>query len=314
MKQMLFVPLLLCTSTTVFAQTKNNDVVKRETTTVTTTTTTTAPPVSASPDLLGLETFNFLDATTIPEGTVDLRLAGRWIQTKETGDVFVGAINNPWNDDDDDDQWILIPEIVWGASERYEMTLSVPTWVQGDPEEGNYDSYVSGQWRITDVEETCPAVALYWQIRVPTGDGSNGVDGQLRLILTHEFENNVRSHFNIWGTSVNTDNYPDARDFQYGAVLGLDGPLNCDGTLRWVFDYMWEISHQEGVEADLTYYPYPRSEDRGGENRNTAEAGIQWQINECSKLGFAVQGGLDHAENETPEWAASVTYSYTIGN
>ncbi len=309
MKKILSVSLVLGMTVTVLAQNKN-EVVKKETTTVTTTTTTT--PTKGSYDLLGLETFNFLDATTFTEGAVDLRIAGRWVQTKNNGNPYTGQGQYGVREDDDD-QFILTPEIVWGATERYEMFLAVPTWVSGEPNEGNYDSYVGGQWRLTDVQETTPAVALAWSMRLPTGEGSNGLDGTLRLILTQEFENEMRAHFNIWGSSVNTNNY-DARDFQYGAVVGLDGPLNDCGSLRWVFDYMYEISHSKGSQTTGLQYNYPITQDVGGEERNTAEAGIQWQINECNKIGFSVQAGLDHAENETPEIGAVITYAYTIGN
>jgi len=308
MKQMLSVSLVLCSAVTVFAQEKKtNEVVTRETTKVTTTTTTVK---DAPYDLLGLETFNFLDATTFTEGAVDLRLAGRWIQKKQP----LHVLSNNDVDEDDDNQWILTPEIVWGATERYEMAFSVPTYVDGAPREGNYDSYVSGQWRITDLDGDWGAVALGWSVRVPTGEGSNGVDATLRGIVTKDLEDGIRAHLNLWGTSVNTDNYVNARDFQYGGALGFDGPLNEDGSLHWVFDYMYEISHQEGTRAGSTVYYSSRADQTGGEGRNTAELGLQWQINECNKLGFAVQAGLDHAENENPDVGASLTYAYTIGN
>jgi len=195
-----------------------------------------------------------------------------------------------------------------------ELFLSVPTWVDGEPDEGNYDTYVGGQWRISDLDENCPAWALAGSIRIPTGEGSNGLDASLRLILSNEYESGIRSQINVWGTSVNTDNYADARDFQYGAVAGLDGPLGDGGNLRWVFDYMYESSHAEGSEPDMLYYDAGDDVNAGGEKRNTAELGLQWQINECNKMGFGLQAGLDHAENETPEWAFSVTYAYTIAN
>ena len=297
MKQLLSVSLTLGCAAAALAQNNNNPppVVQRETTTVTTTTTTVA---DTSYDLLGLETFNFLDATVLPEGMVDLRIAGRWVDTAD--------------EVDEEEQIIIIPEIVWGATDRLEIAVSAPTWVDGEPDEGNYDTYLAATWRISDLDENCPAFALAGIMRIPTGDQSNGVDGQLRLIVTNEYESGIRSHFNIWATTVNTDNYEDARDFQYGAVAGLDGPLNDSGSLRWVFDYMYESSRQEGREnIDTPLGVIIGPEDRG-EQRNTAEAGIQWQINECSKLGFAVQGGLDHAENETPEWAASLTYAHAL--
>jgi hypothetical protein len=310
MKQLLSVSLLLGCAATAFAQ-NNNTVVKRESTTVTTTTTTVA---DSHVDLLGLETFNFLDATTLPEGMVDLRISGRWVDGLNKPRNYGVFYPNQVKDDDEvsDDQIILTPEIVWGATDRLELFLNVPTWVDGEPREGNYDTYVGGQWRISDLDEHCPIWALASYIRIPTGEGSNGVDANLRLILTYGYESGIRSHFNIWGTYVDTDNYADARDFQYGAVAGFDGPIGSCDNLRWIFDYKYEISHAEGSEPDMLYYAATPDPNTGGGARNTAEAGIQWQINECSKLGFAVQGGLDHAENETPEWAASLTYAYAI--
>lgn len=305
MKHMLSVSVVLGVASFAMAQ-NNTETVKRETTTVTTTTTTV---VSSSADLLGLETFNFLDASVLPDGVVDLRIAGRWVDNKAMNKKSFGSYDYY---EEDDDQIILTPEIVWGATDRLELWVSVPFWVDGEPEEGNYDTYVGGQWRISDLDENCPAWALATNVRVPTGDGSNGVDVELRLIMTNEYESGIRSHFNIWGTYVDTDNYADARDFQYGAVAGLDGPLNDSGSVRWVLDYMYESSQAEGSEDDMEYYPYP-TPDFGGEKRNSAEAGLQWNINECHKLGFAVQAGLDHAENETPEFAAVLTYAYTIG-
>jgi hypothetical protein len=300
---------VLCFAVPAIAQ---NDTVRRETTTVTTTTTTTATVTDTSYDLLGLETFNFLDATTLQDGTVDLRIAGRWVDSPDNRKQVYTITTEDDDEDDQGDQIILIPEIVWGATDRLELWVSVPFWVDGEPEEGNYDTNVGGQWRISDLDENCPAWALASQIRVPTGDGSNGIDWELRLILTNEYESGLRSHLNIFGITVNTDNYADPRDFQYGAVAGLDGPLNDSGSLRWVFDYFYRSSYSEGSEPDLLYYPSV-DPDTGGEKRNTAELGLQWQINECNKLGFAVQAGLDHAENETPEWAGSLTYAYTIG-
>lgn len=305
MKYMLNVSLILCAAATAMAQ-NNNETVTRETTNVTRTTTVVQ---SSSADLLGLETFNFLDASVVPEGSVDLRIAGRWIDGTGVSKKSFGSYDEY---EANEDQIVLTPEIVWGATDRLELAISVPFWVDGDPEEGNYDTYVGGQWRISDLDENCPAWAIASSIRVPTGDGSNGVDVELRLILTNEYESGIRSHFNIWGTTVNTDNYADARDFQYGAVAGLDGPLNDDGSLRWVFDYMYESSQAEGSEDDMVNYPYP-TPDFGGEKRNSAEVGLQWHINACHKLGLSFQAGLDHAENETPEFAAALTYAYTIG-
>ncbi len=113
--------------------------------------------------------------------------------------------------------------------------------------------------------------------------------------MTNEYDNGLRSHLNFFLSSVNTDNNENARHFQYGAVVGMDGPLCADGAVRWVLDYMWRIS-----------------DSYGGGHVNMVEGGWQWQIADAHKLGMVLQAGLDHAEDSAPNMGAGVTYSYTI--
>jgi len=259
---------------------------EKEKTTVTTTTTTTTTAAKSGFDLLGGETFNVTDASPFETGAWDLRLAVRWTESGRTNEG-------------EDDVWTVQPVLVWGVAENWEASLTVPiTHVDnfGDKIDGHYDTYFGLLWRLKDQEDCWPAIALASNLRIPTSNDSNGLDWELRLVLTNEYDSGIRSHFNIWGTTVNHDNYPDARDFQYGAVVGLDGPLGDDGTLRWVTDWMYRISDQDG---------------NGGQN--IGEAGLQWQINECNKLGFSLQLALDHAES-TSNHGAAVTYAYTIRN
>ncbi len=243
---------------------------EKEVTNVTTTTTT----VSGGVDLLGGETFNVIDATPLKTNTVDLRLSGRWVES---------------------DEWIVQPEIVWGAVDNLELSVTTPVWVDNEPDEGNYDTYLGALWRFREQQDYWPMMSLGTSIRIPTGEGSNGLDAELRLSLTNEYDNGMRSHLNFFGVTVNTDNTPDARDFQYGAVVGMDGPLCADGAVRWVVDYMYRISKEDG-----------------GGRMNIGEAGWQWQIADAHKLGMSVQAGLDHAEDSTPNVGAALTYAYTI--
>jgi hypothetical protein len=268
MKQTITCAFLLAFAISANAQTKETTTVK---TTTTTTTTTTAPPKSGF-DLLGGETWNVTDATTFTQGAVDLRLAARYTESAIT------------DDGDTDNAWTLQPVVVWGASDRLELAFTVPIKNienLGDAPDGNYDSYLGGQYRFTEQEGCWPALALASNIRIPTGNGSNGMDWELRLVLTNEYDSGIRSHVNLFGLYADHDNYEhaDLRNFQYGTVLGLDGPLGDDGSLRWVLDWQYRISDVEG-----------------GGGQNTGEAGLQWQINECNKIGFSVQMALDHAE------------------
>ncbi len=256
---------------------------EKETTTVKTTTTT----VKSSFDLLGGETFNVTDATTFEEGAVDLRLATRYAESALADDGEVSK------------SWTITPVIVWGASDRLELSIGVPlNHVENfnSALDGNYDTNIGGQYRFTEQEGHWPALALAGNLRIPTGDGSSGVDYEMRLVLSNDWENGLRSHFNLFGEITNGNNLEpwDQRDFQYGAVIGVDGPLCADGAVRWVADYMYRISEVEG-----------------GGGQNIGEAGWQWQINDTSKLGMSVQLSLDRAEDAS-DVGAALTYAYTI--
>ncbi|MEK7757584.1 MAG: hypothetical protein AAB385_10280, partial [Planctomycetota bacterium] len=217
---------------------------------------------------------------------------------------------------------VIQPTIVWGSCPNVEVSVSTPVWV-GDggeipgQDDGNADTYFGLLWRLTDQQDYWPALALGANIRTPTGDRSNGVDAELRLAMTNEYDSGIRSHLNFFGISANNNNLGgsrnfrdgdlndarhfqyahsrDLRNFQYGAVVGLDGPLCADGAVRWVFDYMYRIGQREG-----------------GGGKNIAEAGWQWQIADAHKLGMSVQVGLDHAEDETANMGAALTYAYTL--
>ncbi len=291
-----------------FAQGKQPN--SKEVTTVKTTVTTVASDVN----LLGAEslTLNFVDAVPLKTNTVDLRLTGKWI-----------TANAPANRGHSHDDWVVAPTIVWGAYDNLELSATVPTWVNDNDipgqQDGNYDAYFGALWRFRDQEDYWPAMALGTTIRTPTGDHSNGLDAELRLSMTNEYDNGLRSHMNFFLSSVNTDNNENARHFQYGAVVGLDGPLCADGAVRWVLDYMWRISdsygggHMNMVEGNR-HNMWRTNDSYGGGPMNIVEGGWQWQIADAHKLGMSIQAGLDHAENSTPNMGAALTYAYTIAN
>jgi hypothetical protein len=254
------------------------------------------------------------DATPVDPCQVDLRLGFQWM-----------TASAPANLGDSDDDFILRPAIFWGAADNLELSLSVDAWLgdsgdMGPFEDGNYDTTIGLLWRFHEQTEGghqdgylhLPSMALSASARVPTGCGSEGVDGELRLIMTYEYDNGVRSHFNVFGKSVNGDNHEtwrsdddcglddcvclDPRNFQYGAVIGFDGPLCADGAVRWVFDYMYRSSYYNG---------------RTG--MNMAELGWEWTMSEMHKLGMSVQIGLDHV-GDTPNFGAGLMYALSLGS
>ncbi len=266
---------------------------EKETTKVTTTTTTTTVKTESGFDLLGGETFNVTDAVPFQCGAVDLRLAGRWTETAATSPG-----NGNRRGDDTDDAWSVTPVVVWGVAENWEMSFALPirnVENLSDATDGNFDTYFGLLWRFKEQDGTwSPAMALASNLRIPTGEGSNGVDWELRLAMTNEYDSGIRSHLNFFGITANGDNVENLRHFQYGAVAGLDGCLFGHEELRWVADYMYRISDHDG-----------------GGGQNIGEAGVQWQLDDTSKIGFSVQASLDHADDAS-DWGAALTYAYTI--
>jgi hypothetical protein len=264
------------------------------------TTVTTREHVMPSDFYLLRELWSVKDAVPIPCGQLDLRLTGQWITA--------GA---PANRGDSGDDFIITPGLVWGAADDFELFLNVPVWVGSGGEipgirpdpitggtesglDGNADAYLGFLWRFADQVDYWPAAALQFTGRFPTGVRSSGIDVEGRLILTNEYDSGLRSHLNVWGTSANGDNFEELRHFQYGGSIGVDGPLAGDD-LRWVLDYM-----------------YVSSRELGNSGTNLADVGWQWRISDVHNLGMSVQIGLDHSDDEAPNFGAKVTYAYAL--
>ncbi len=228
------------------------------------------------------------DATPLDTGQVDLRLTLGWV-----------TASAPANRGESDDDFVVVPSLVWGLCNNVEVFASVPVWVGdggdvGPLDVGNADTMLGFTWRIHEPVDSWPALALGGSMRVPTGDDSSGVDGELRLILTNEYDSGVRSHFNAFAQTVNGDNDPNLRHFQWGAVLGLDGPLCGDGAVRWVADYLHRSSYHFGSR-----------------NINMLEFGWEWAMTAAQKLGMSMQVGLDD-NDDTPNFGAAISYAYAL--
>ena len=268
--------------------------------------------------------WNLEDATPLETGQVDLRLQGTWATGQHLGDSS--------------DDWTLSPSIVWGMAENWELSVTNKIWLgdggdMGPFEDGNYDTDLGLLWRIHEqlgFEHKegylhLPSIALSTTFRIPTGCGSSGVDAELRLIMTYEYESGIRTHLNAWGKSANGDNFDlknidrdsltmddldlgsgflfarrgqgsnNTRDWQYGGVIGADGPLCGDGAVRWVADYMYRTSGFDGFSP-----------------LHVGEVGFEWELSDASKLGFSVQASLDHNDSQH-QWGMGFAYTCSIG-
>lgn len=296
--------LSLIVGGTALGQAKKEEKVA-EKTTVRTETKTVAP----SGWDLTTELWSFADARPIACGQFDVRLTARWIP-------------EPTQRNEDDD-FIFQPSIVWGIAENIEVWANVPIWVgdsgdRGAYEDGNYDTNFGVLWRFLEPQGAwVPAMALGGALRVPTGDGSDGVDAEVRLALTNEYDSGLRSHINGWLKTVNgTNNETSAafrtgfwddtfddrlvgdrtgytRDFQWGFSAGLDGPIT--DTWRWVANYVHRSSETYG-ETDI----------------NELEGGLEWQVADAHKVGISAKMNADHGNEDIPDYSASLTYAITL--
>lgn len=228
------------------------------------------------------------DARPIPTGQVDLRLTVNW-----------STASAPANLGDSNDDFTITPSLTWGACENVEAFAALPVSVADGGnrpglDDGNVDADFGFNWRFCEPEGHMPAAALRVTVRIPTGDGSNGIDGEARLILTNEYDSDLRSHINVFAETINGDSDEDLREFQYGLVIGMDGPLCADGAVRWVADYMNRSGFHNGTS-----------------NINILELGWEWDMNDSQKLGMSFQIGLDHT-GDTPNFGAGIAYSHSL--
>jgi len=163
----------------------------------------------------------------------------------------------------------------------------------GDQGAGELELTVFHQW--TSEADAPVAFATWIDMRIPSGDGSEGVDGALSGAFTKSLGGNWRAHLN---GSVMTANgaMGDAdddnrRDFQWGLGLGLD--YQCDEDTIGTFNYINRSADQNGepndsiVEvgfahriADNQWVKLAVDVDVAGRNDDIANVGakLQWSI------------------------------------
>lgn len=258
----------------------------------------------------------FQDAVPTPTGMVDLRLSGGW-QTASF----------PANNGHSSDDYIMTPALYWGFAENWEASINVPVWMGGGGDrdgyiKGNYDTNVGVMWRFLEQADGRPFdMALIGNFRIPTGYKSQGVDYEVRLAMTHTYDNDWRAHFNFWGNFVNgnNDNSQRARaraaraefgplgDFvlddpykagrrstQYGGNLGFDMPLCANGDVRMVVDYLARNSRTKGQNW-----------------WHILQAGWEWQMTDANRMGFSFFYNLDNS-TDAPTSGAQLTLAYAL--
>ena len=162
--------------------------------------------------------------------------------------------------------------------------------------QGNGDIVLLLFNRFVRETECLPALAALLEVRLPTGDGSSGVDGRLNGLVTKSLTERFRAHFEGFVETANGDpnaETGDRRHFQWGMGPG--------------FDYAFDES-----TLALINYLNRSSEENGQHNNNLLELGVVREIYHVGDIHqhvkFALDIGLDGQE-DTPNLGAKILYS-----
>ncbi len=220
-----------------------------------------------------------------------------------------------------DDDLSLSPSIKYGITDMINVELEVLPLMFFDGREingasgtqnGNGDLNLKLYFQLLCEQDYIPAVAVWSETRLPTGDGSEKMDQTFHLNLTKTVHECVRIHMQSYIRSANGargdgdrdwdwtpdrwgsgETVGDRRHFQWGMGLGMDYTIDEKNLL--VFNYMNRSSN---------YY--------GNSNSNTLGAGWVHHINDCQQLMIGLDYDDNHGRFEGPRWAAKAQWSISF--
>lgn len=253
-----------------------NETVKSERTTIKTTETT----VATTEEYKGVSAFfNVREANSnVRAGETEFELSFHW-STGTGGDDYLApgaSLKYGFTDD------------LFGEIELVPVSLGDG----GDHGAGDVALILFYQWCHESGD--MPAFATWLEGRFPSGDGSEGVDGEMHFNLTKTWAPGFRGHLEGYvktanGVSGDDDDDADIRDFQWGVGPGFD----------------WDWNDQT---VGILNYVNRASDEYGSSNAHVLELGLAHALSEDQHLKFAFDINLDHDESE-PDFAAKVQWS-----
>lgn len=193
-----------------------------------------------------------------------------------------------------DDNFGPILSLKYGLSDTMWVELEVEQINIGDGGEqgnGELELLLFKQW--WDEEEILPAFATWAEMRIPSGEGSSGVDGDLHFTFTKQLAPNWRGHIDGFVETAN------------GARGGADRALRRD--FEWGVGPGIDYSFSDDTIATVNYL-HRSSDELGNSDLNILEVGGSHRIAENQFLKLAFDVGLDGGE-ETPNFAAKLLWS-----
>ncbi|MCC7293188.1 MAG: hypothetical protein IT449_14100 [Phycisphaerales bacterium] len=259
------------------------DTVVAEKTTVTTVTTSTGRDITGP---VSLRTANAL-----PPGELELKNVFGWSTIRSGGS----------------DSWEYELELEYGLVENHQLLFALPLEIGDGRVTGNWDITLGWHWKLWNEDGGLPGTAIRQFVRIPTGHDSEGVDYEIRPIMTWTVSDSAHYTLSGYARSVNGDNFDrdtvnddgdevteDGRHFRWGIITGFDYDLTDDFKLIW--DYVYGTSITEGHR-----------------DNHSLEVGFDWHFAENQSFNFMTEVSLDGDDNDNASLGAKMSYVVEFG-
>lgn len=223
-------------------------------------------------------------------GPIELRSADpEPLGEVEVKNIFNYGTSSDGTDDDSEYEF----EVEYGIAPGHELIFEIPVQLFDGAIDGNADITLGWHWQLWKEQDLLPAFAMRNYIRVPSGYHSDGVDYELKGLITKSIiPDKWRLHLNPFLKSVNGNMDEDGRYFQCGFIVGTDYRLADNLTLN--LDYIHETGESEGER-----------------NQHTMEVGLDWKFAPNQGIGFVTRNTLD-GDGIGQNWGFGISYVYTF--
>ncbi len=213
--------------------------------------------------------------------------------------------------DDTDDDFFVGPSLKYGITDTLFLELEVlPVNIGDGGDQGNGDLALIVFNQFVKEGDLLPAIAAWSEMRIPSGQGSSGVDASLHLNLTKTIFPRFRVHLEGYIETANGERGGEegGEGESWAFPFGFGGESGGDRRhFQWGvgpgFDYQFDDK-----TIGVLNYVNRSSEEEGHHNQNILQVGFDRQIVEGQHLKAAVDVGLDGGE-ESPNLAVKLQYS-----
>jgi len=222
--------------------------------------------------------FNVREANAnVGRGECEFELTGEWVTGHGDGD----------------DDFTLSPSVKYGITDDMYTELEfLPINIGDGGDQGPGDIGLTLFNQFVHEDGAMPALAAWAEMRIPSGDGSSGVDGSLHTAVTKTLATKLRGHIAGFVETANgsRDGGEDTRrPFQWGLGAGVD--YECDPDTIGVLNYF-----------------HRSSENEGNPNYHLLEVGIVRKVYQDNYVKLAFDVGLD-GHKETPDFGAKIQWA-----